>query len=128
MRVFFLTVCLCLSFVVAAQPGVDLAQTMKTMAFQYNKAYQSENSSDMLPVLQTLIDLTEQALQATFTADKAGQYQQGLQQVLAELQLAHAAASEQDIALAKRHLKQVESLRKDYHKLRKVSFWDLLFG
>ncbi|MDX1391534.1 MAG: cytochrome b562 [Rheinheimera sp.] len=111
-----------------AATAVDLEKTMKNMAFQYKQAYQSENSAQMLAPLQHLIELTEQALQADFSAEQAQHYQHGLQQVLSQLQSAHAAAVKQDVALAKQHLLQVDSLRKEYHQQRKVSIWQLLFG
>jgi soluble cytochrome b562 len=128
MRVICLSLGLLCSGMVVAEPAIDLEQTMKNMAFQYKQVYQSDSTAQMLPILQTLIGLTEQALEANIAPDKLVQYQQGLHKVLAELKLAQAAALQQDIELARQHLQQVDRLRKDYHKLREVSIWDLLFG
>jgi soluble cytochrome b562 len=113
---------------VLANPAVDLEKTMKNMAFQYKKAYDMQQSSELLPVLDQLIDLTHQALQAEFSPEKALHFKQGLQQVLTELHAAKRAAQQDDIAAAKARLRQVDTLRKQYHKQREVSIWDLLFG
>ncbi|HEX5792716.1 MAG TPA: cytochrome b562 [Rheinheimera sp.] len=126
MRIIWLSLCLCYASAVCA--AVDLEKTMKNMAFQYKLAYDTENTTDLLPLLEQLIGLTELALQAEFTADKAAQFKQGLQQVQTELQAARSAAQQNDVSLAKSHLRQVDKLRKEYHQQRKVSIWQLLFG
>ncbi len=127
MRVIWLSLwCLCCTLPVAA--AVELEKTMKEMAFQYKQAAEIQNTAQLIPVLDELILLTGQALQAKFAEDKAEQFRQGLQRVLSELQLARVAAQHNDLPAVQSHLRQVEALRKQYHKLRKVSFWQLLFG
>lgn len=111
-----------------ASANVDLEQTMKNMAFQYKAASKVQSGAELTPVLEELIRLTQQSLTAPFPADKDVQFKQGLNKVLDELNAAKQAAKADDLALAKTHLEQVDALRKEYHKLRKVSFWDLLFG
>ncbi|QBL08860.1 hypothetical protein E0Z06_04710 [Rheinheimera sp. D18] len=123
--------CLCLFFFSAsvfADTKIDLEKTMKNMAFHYKQAYDTQQTADLVPILTELITLTQQALIAEFAPDKAEQFKQGLDKVLAELQLAKLAAEQDDLAETKSHLRKVDALRKDYHKLRKVSIWDLLFG
>lgn len=126
MRNFCLSLCLCFAF--AASAAVDLEQTMKNMGFQFKQAIEATDSATLLPVLDELIAQTEQAQQATFAADKAEQFREGLAKVLTELGAAKAAAQQDDIASAQQHLRQVDALRKQYHKQRKVSIWQLLFG
>lgn len=101
---------------------------MKNMAFQYKQAYDAQSAEQLLPRLDELISLTQQSVLADFEPDKAEQFKHGLQQVLAELQLARQAATEDDVAQAKLHLQKVDALRKEYHQQRKVSIWCLLFG
>src|SRR5690606_26608584 len=98
------------------------------MGFQFKQAIEITDSNKLLPVLDELIVLTGQAKQAQFADDKAEQFRQGLAQVQTELQSAKAAAQRDDMAAAQQHLRQVEALRKEYHKQRKVSIWQLLFG
>ena len=112
----------------SASASVDLEQTMKNMAFQYKAASKVQTSAELTPVLDELIRLTQQSLTASYPADKEAQFKQGLNKVLAELNAAKKAAAAEDVALAKQHLQKVDALRKEYHKLRKVSFWDLLCG
>ena len=126
MRNFYFSLCLICTF--AASAAVDLEQTMKNMGFQFKQAIEATDSATLLPVLDELIAQTEQAQQATFAADKAEQFREGLAKVLTELGAAKAAAQQDDIASAQQHLRQVDALRKQYHKQRKVSIWQLLFG
>ena len=119
MRAVWLSLCLfCACSVTAA---VDLEKTMKEMAFEYKQAYDTTDGSN-------LIALTEQAIQGNFAEDKAESFKHGLQQVLTQLQQAKTEAQHNNIEAAKSHLREVDTLRKDYHKQRKVSFWQLLFG
>ncbi|MDP2715372.1 cytochrome b562 [Rheinheimera sp.] len=127
MRVLCFSLC-CLFYSVSATASVDLEKTMKNMAFQYKQAYDAQSAEQLLPLLDELITLTQQSAGADFAADKAEQFKQGLQQVLAELQLAKQAAEQDDVAQARLHLQQVDALRKEYHQQRKVSIWRLLFG
>lgn len=124
------TICLglCLFFTFAVGAAVDLEQTMKNMGFKFKQAIEITDSNTLLPVLDELIVLTEQAKQAQFADDKAEAFRQGLVQVKTELESARSAAQRNDMAAAQQHLRQVEVLRKQYHKQRKVSIWQLLFG
>ncbi|MGP9801585.1 cytochrome b562 [Rheinheimera sp. NSM] len=127
MRVLYFSLC-CLLYSVSVTASVDLEKTMKNMAFQYKLAYDAQSAEQLLPLLDELIILTQQSAGADFAADKAEQFKQGLQQVLAQLQLAKQAAEQDDVTQARLHLQQVDALRKEYHQQRKVSIWRLLFG
>lgn len=125
MRGLLLLVC---CWLLPLQAAVDVEKTMKNMGFEFKQAIESSDSAKLAEHLNELIRLTQQAQQASFPADKAEQFQQGLTEVLAELEKAQHAANEGDLPQAQQHLRQVDTLRKHYHKLRKVSFWQLLFG
>lgn len=60
--------------------------------------------------------------------DKADVFQEGLDKVLAELTLAKQAAVADDAVKLQQHLAAVEQLKKRYHKERRFSFWQLIFG
>jgi len=126
MRLIWLCLFMCCAFNVTA--SVDLEKTMKEMGLQFKLAVEAQHAEQLIPPLEHLISLTERAQQATFSDDKAQQFQQGLTQVRAQLQSARAAAGRDDVAAAQQHLRQVDALRKQYHKQRKVSVWQLLFG
>jgi len=124
-------VCLSLMLIcssVLANATIDLEKTMKNMAFQYKKAYEIQQNAELVPVLDELILLTGQALQAGFAPENAAEFKKGLQQVLSELHAARNAAQQDDMVAVKTHLQQVDALRKKYHKQREVSLWELLFG
>ena len=126
MRFIWLSLGFCCVFNAVA--AVDLEKTMKQMGFQYKLALEVQQTEQLVPLLEQLITLTEQAKQASFAPDKAEPFQQGLAQVLTELHSAKLAALSDDMAGAQQHLRQVNALRTQYHKQRKVSIWQLLFG
>lgn len=128
MRIFCVSLLFCSLLISAETPRVDVEQTMKNMGFYYKQAMDAKAVDELRPALQQLIELTKQAQTASYPTDKAEQFQQGLQLVLTELEAAHRAATQQDMVEAKLHLQKVDTLKKQYHKLRKVSIWQLLFG
>lgn len=128
MRIFCVSLLFCSFLLSAETPRVDVEQTMKNMGFYYKLAMDAKAVDELRPALQQLIELTMQAQTASYPADKAEQFQQGLQLVLTELEAAQLAATQQDMVAAKAHLQKVDALKKQYHKLRKVSIWQLLFG
>lgn len=128
MKYWFFVLCLTLTSLVAAESKVDLEKTMKEMAFQYKQAIDATNLKQIAPHIESLKLLTSTALTAEFAEDKAVQFKQGLEKVLQQLTAAEQAVLVQDLATAKQHLKTVDTLRKQYHKQRKVSIWQLLFG
>nr|WP_255511329.1 cytochrome b562 [Zobellella iuensis] len=113
---------------VQASPVVNLETTMKNMGLAYKQAHRAEDIDSLLPRLAELAELTETAKQAPFPADKADLYRQGLREVLAAINAAEQAALANDHALAQQRLQQVDELRKQYHKERRVSWWHILFG
>ncbi|MDX1677441.1 cytochrome b562 [Arsukibacterium sp.] len=124
------TVCLLLLLPlhVAADNKVDLEITMKNMGLALKQARQAESPQAAKPYIAQLITLTAQATTAPFPEDKAPIYLEGLQKVQLTLQKAKLAAAAGDNDKLQQTLKEVEQLRKHYHKQRKVSFWQLLFG
>lgn len=111
----------------ANQP-VNLESTMKTMGFAFKQASDATTPEAALPFLVKLHRLTEQAKSAPFPADKASVFTEGLDKVLAELVLAKQAVASDDMPKLQQHLKQVDALKKQYHKERRFSFWQLIFG
>lgn len=110
------------------QQSVNLESTMKTMGFAFKQASDATSPQDAMPFLVKLHHLTEQAKDAPLPADKAGVFNEGLDKVLAELVLAKQAVQNDDMPKLQQHLKQVDALRKQYHKERRFSLWQLIFG
>jgi len=111
-----------------ATSPVKLESTMKTMGFAFKQASEAATTAEALPFVEKLHRLTEQAKRAPLPSDKAAVYLEGLDKVLAELVLAKQAVASDDMPKLQQHLKQVDALKKQYHKERRFSFWQLIFG
>ncbi|WP_372626523.1 cytochrome b562 [Arsukibacterium sp.] len=111
-----------------ASNSVNLETTMKNMGLALKQAREAATPQAAQPYIAELTELTALAKTAQFPEDKALTYREGLNKVLLALQQAQRAAEAGDQAKLKTALAEVEALRKHYHKQRKVSFWQLLFG
>lgn len=107
---------------------LDVEAVMKQMRLVFKRAMTTSDQAEFLEQLTKLQSLTEQVRQGNYPKDKNSQYQQGFDKVLKQISLARTSAEQGDLTLAQSHLAEVDSLRKEYHKLRKPSFWQLLFG
>lgn len=114
--------------VALAHEPVNLERTMKTMGFAFKQAMEADSPAAALPFLDKLHRLTEQAKLAPLPADKAPVFLEGLDKVLAELVLAKQAVASDDMPKLQQHLQQVDALKQQYHKERRFSFWQLIFG
>lgn len=85
-----------------------------------------------MPVMQekvlVMAELVASVQAYQFTPEKQVVFQQGLDKVAAQLTLVQGALAKQDLATAKQLLGEVDSLKKQYHKERSPSFWQLIFG
>lgn len=117
-----------LPLMATASNSVDLETTMKNMGLALKQAREAATPHDAKPYINQLTALTEQAKTANFPDDKASTYHEGLNKVLSALKQAKLAAETGNHEQLQKTLAEVEALRKHYHKQRKVSFWQLLFG
>ncbi|SNY45332.1 soluble cytochrome b562 [Arsukibacterium tuosuense] len=125
---FLFCLLLVLSLPVVAGNSVDLETTMKNMGLALKQAREAASPQAAKPFIGELTKLTEQAKTARFPEDKAQTYLEGLDKVLLTLQRARIAADAGDEQQLQQALTEVDKLRRHYHKQRKVSFWQLLFG
>ncbi|WP_214000842.1 cytochrome b562 [Arsukibacterium sp.] len=125
---FLLCLLLMLPLTVDANNNVDLEATMKNMGLALKQAREAASPQAAIPFIGKLTELTEQAKMARFPEDKAQTYLEGLDKVLLTLQRARIAADAGDEQQLQQALTEVDKLRRHYHKQRKVSFWQLLFG
>ncbi|KKO45740.1 hypothetical protein WG68_08460 [Arsukibacterium ikkense] len=124
----FLCVLLLLPLLAIASNNVNLETTMKSMGLALKHAREAASTEVALPYISELLELTGQAKTALFQDDKAQTYIEGLDKVLLTLQQAQTAAEAGDQAKLSQALAEVEQLRRHYHKQRRVSFWQVLFG
>lgn len=107
---------------------VDMEKTMKQMALNFKQAKEAQSVEQMTLALASFETQLQQAQQGKFQADKAELYQQGLKELAVEVDQAQLLLDQQNLEGAKQHLLKIDELRKKYHKHRKPSFWQLIFG
>lgn len=112
----------------AVAPTTDVEATMKQMGFNFKQAMQATDVATMQAKVQTLLELTASVQAYQFTPEKQQVFQQGLDKVAAQLTLVQEALAEQNLDKAKQLLSEVDALKKQYHKERTPSFWQLIFG
>lgn len=106
----------------------DVEATMKEMGLNFKQAMQATEVQVMQQKVQTLADLVASVQAYQFTPEKQPVFQQGLAKVAAQLVLVQGALAQQNLEQAKQLLREVDSLKKQYHKERSPSFWQLFFG
>ena len=112
----------------AVTASTDVEATMKEMAFAYKKAMAATDVNEVKQYIQQLQQAVKSVQLVTFSADKHVKFQQGLTEVQLQLELVQTSLAENNIEQAKQQLKQVDVLKKQYHKERSPSVWQLFFG
>ena len=122
-------------YVVAEEPvaatvaaTTDVEATMKKLGFNFKQAMQATDVPVMQEKVLAMSELVASVQAYQFTPEKQVVFQQGLDKVAAQLTLVQGALAKQDLAAAKQLLGEVDSLKKQYHKERSPSFWQLIFG
>ena len=118
---------LLLSTSVAAS-DVDMEKTMKQMALSFKQANEAQTVEELTSALASFEGQLQLAQQGKFQADKADLYQQGLKELAIEVDQAQLLLEQNNLAAAKQQLITMDELRIKYHKHRKPSFWQLIFG
>ncbi|OBP14832.1 hypothetical protein A5320_14040 [Rheinheimera sp. SA_1] len=108
--------------------STDVEATMKAMAFAYKKAMTAADVPQMQQQISELQQLVASVQLVQFPKEKQAKFQQGLTEVQLQLDLVQVSLVANNHEQAKQQLKQVDLLKKQYHKERSPSFWQLLFG
>ncbi|MDZ7867892.1 MAG: cytochrome b562 [Rheinheimera sp.] len=106
----------------------DVEATMKKIGFNFKQAMQATEVPVMQEKVLAMAELVASVQAYQFTPEKQAVFQQGLDKVAAQLTLVQDALAKQDLVTAKQLLGEVDSLKKQYHKERSPSFWQLIFG
>ena len=114
--------------VVSVTATTDVEATMKAMAFAYKKAMAATDVPQMQQQITELQQLVASVQLHQFPPEKQPKFQQGLSDVQLQLDLVQASLVANNPEQAKQQLMQVDVLKKQYHKQRSPSFWQLLFG
>lgn len=113
---------------VTVTASTDVEATMKAMAFAYKKAMAASDVPQMQQQITELQQLVTSVQRYQFAENKQAKFQQGLTEVQLQLELVQTSLIADNLEQAKQQLKQVDVLKKQYHKERSPSFWQLLFG
>jgi soluble cytochrome b562 len=107
---------------------VDMEKTMKQMALSFKQANEAQTVEQMTAALASFEGQLQQAQQGKFQPEKAEVFQQGLKELAVEVDKTQLLLEKNDLAGAQQQLVNMDELRKKYHKHRKPSFWQLIFG
>ena len=111
-----------------AAQNVDLEAVMKNIGHQYKLAVKAPDAEQMQSALEQMSELVHEAKIAKFHNEPQKSLQ-GLDKVLEQIASAQSFVEQGDTAKAKQALKEIDSLRKQYHELHEPpGFWELLFG
>lgn len=106
----------------------DVEATMKAMALHYKKAHAAADIEQMQNEINALQQEIATVQSYQFPPEKQQLFQKGLTEVQQQLLLVQQQLLAGDMVQAKELLIQVDLLKKQYHKQRSPSFWQLLFG
>ena len=106
----------------------DVEATMKKMGFNFKQAMQAETVPAMQSKVDEMLSLVASVQAYQFAPEKQQVFQQGLDKVAQQLGLVQVALGKNDLVHAKQLLTEVDLLKKQYHKERSPSFWQLIFG
>jgi soluble cytochrome b562 len=106
----------------------DVEATMKAMALHYKKALGAADIEQMQKEINALQYEVATVQSYQFPPEKQQLFQKGLTEVQQQLLLVQQQLRDGKMAQAKEQLTQVDLLKKQYHKQRSPSFWQLLFG
>ncbi len=112
----------------AATATTDVEATMKAMALHFKKALGAADIEQMQKEINALQHEVATVQSYQFPPEKQQLFQKGLTEVQQQLLLVQQQLHEGKMAQAKEQLTQVDLLKKQYHKQRSPSFWQLLFG
>jgi soluble cytochrome b562 len=102
----------------------ELATVMKEMALSYKQARDAQTIDELSVYLNEIESALNRSIAIGFK-QKETESIEGIKRVLTQV---NAIQKTQDINLAKKQLVEIDSIRKQYHKLHEPSIWQLLFG
>jgi len=109
--------------------SIDLKVTMKQMRLAYTQAMKTTSADEFNTRIDEMSKMLTVAQSYNFSPDRAAMSHQGLDKVELILNsIQKTDITDENLAVAKSKLKDVDSLRKEYHKKSKPSVWQLIFG
>lgn len=106
----------------------DLKQLMKQMKTAFKHAAEAQSSAEMQAPIKELTQLVAQAKQGEYPPEKQDIYLEGFNKLTVALNKIDTELAQGEFDAAKNTLKEVDSLREEYHDKRNPSIWQRLFG
>ncbi len=106
----------------------DLKAAMKEMKRSFKQAAQAQTIEEMQAPIQQLSDLVEQAKLGDYAPEKQDIYLEGFNKLTVALDKVESELEAGELEAAKSSLREVDSLREEYHDKRNPSIWQSIFG
>lgn len=107
---------------------VDLKANMKQMKIEFKHAAEATEVESMKTAIVNLSDLVEESKRGEYAPEKFDIYLEGFNKLSVALDSVEAKLDAGDLSGAKAELKNVDSLREEYHDKKNPSIWSKLFG
>lgn len=108
--------------------STDVKATMKRMSFTYKEAMEATDIGVMQNTISELKNLISTVQLVEFAEERQQILQQGLTELQTQLDLVNKTLVAGNITMAKQQLENIMALKKQYHKERSPSLWQLIFG
>ncbi|SEG01904.1 soluble cytochrome b562 [Vibrio hangzhouensis] len=127
MSVSLVTLSALLSFNALAQ-GVDLKKNMQAMKLAFKQAAEAQTVEEMKQPVAKLDRLVAETQRGQYPAEKTDLYMEGFNKLSGVVKQVDSELEQGDLEAAKQTLREVDSLRLEYHDKRNPSIWKRLFG
>ncbi|GMQ48751.1 cytochrome b562 [Vibrio sp. 10N] len=123
-----MTLCITISTSAMASGGVDLKKNMQAMKLAFKQAAEAQSVEAMQTPITELDQLIADSKQGNYPPEKADLYLEGFKKLSQAIDNVDADLKKGDLEAAKQSLREVDSLRLEYHDKRNPSIWKKLFG
>ena len=112
----------------AMAEAVDLKQNMKQMKMEFKQAAEASDVDTMKSAIDSLQAIVEQSKRGNYPPEKFDIYLEGFNKLTVTLDKIEADLDAGKLEEAKDQLREIDSLREEYHDKRNPSIWSKLFG
>lgn len=112
----------------AMAEAVDLKQNMKQMKMDFKQAAEASDVETMKSAIDSLQAIVEQSKRGNYPPEKFDLYLEGFNRLAVTLDEIEADLDAGNLQEAQQQLREVDSLREEYHDKRNPSIWSKLFG
>ncbi len=107
---------------------VDLKQNMKQMKMDFKHAAEASDVETMKSAIDSLQAIVEQSKRGNYPPEKFDTFLEGFNKLSVTLDEIEADLDTGNLQEAKKQLREIDNLRKEYHDKRNPSIWSKLFG